>query len=128
MPTRAQTLLQRLYDKASRGNRGDPVGTVAFYGPDDQRATKVVVGISPNPAAGIVETRKWFAEGDLRDDAKVLGEISEFIRVQKVRSLVVTGGIYGCPHEEGIDYPEGAVCEQCPYWRGRDRSNIPLIG
>src|SRR5262245_33084118 len=128
MPTRAQTLLQRLYDKASRGNRGDPVGTVAFYGPDDQRATKVVVGISPNSAAGIAETRKWLGDGDLREDAKVLGEVHDFIRAQKVRSLVVTAAIYGCPHEEGVDYPEGGACEQCPYWHGRDRSNIPLIG
>jgi hypothetical protein len=29
--------------------------------------------------------------------------------------------IIGCPHEEGIDYPEGKSCPQCPYWAGRDR-------
>jgi hypothetical protein len=27
----------------------------------------------------------------------------------------------GCPHEEGIDYPEGEACPECPYWAGRDR-------
>src|SRR5712692_4405008 len=30
-------------------------------------------------------------------------------------------GIIGCPHEEGIDYPEGKSCPQCPYWARRAR-------
>jgi hypothetical protein len=29
--------------------------------------------------------------------------------------------IIGCPHEEGIDYPEGEECPLCPFWKGRDR-------
>jgi hypothetical protein len=29
--------------------------------------------------------------------------------------------IIGCPHEEGIDYPEGTSCPECLYWEGRDR-------
>jgi hypothetical protein len=33
----------------------------------------------------------------------------------------VADGIIGCPHEEGVDYPEGKYCPQCPYWAGRDR-------
>lgn len=127
MPSRAQTLLQRLEDKARRGHRGDPVGTVAFYGPDDQRATKIVVGISPSPAEGITETKIWKGEPEVREDAQILGEVLKFLSDQQVRSLVVTDGIYGCPHEEGKDYPEGAACEQCEFWRGRDRT-VPLIG
>ncbi|HKP56709.1 MAG TPA: hypothetical protein VJV78_08315 [Polyangiales bacterium] len=128
MPTRAHTLLKRLQEKASRGHRGDPVGTVAFYGPDDQIASKVVVGISPNATAGITETRKWLSEPDLRDNADVLDEVLAYLSEHNVRSLVVTGGIFGCPHEEGIDYPEGESCTKCEFWRGRDRSNVPLIG
>ena len=27
----------------------------------------------------------------------------------------------GCPHEEGVDYPEGQICPQCPFWAHRDR-------
>jgi len=34
--------------KANRGFRGYPVATVAFYGPDDRRASKVAVGILPS--------------------------------------------------------------------------------
>src|SRR5262245_19060905 len=128
MPTRAQTVLKRLQENASRGHRGDPVGTVAFYGPDDQIASKVVVGISANATVGITETRKWLSEPDLRDIADVLDEVLAYLSEHNVRSLVVTGGIFGCPHEEGIDYPEGESCAKCEFWRGRDRSNIPLIG
>jgi hypothetical protein len=29
--------------------------------------------------------------------------------------------IFGCPHEEGIDYPEGEKCPYCPYWATHDR-------
>jgi hypothetical protein len=35
--------------KAKLGVRSYPVGTIAFYGPDDLRATKVAVGLVPAP-------------------------------------------------------------------------------
>ena len=127
MPTRAQTLLSRIEDKARRGNRGDPVGTVAFYGPDDQHASKLVVGISPSLEEGVAETRTWRGEPDLREDAGVLGEVLAFLSHHNVKSVVMTDGIYGCPHEEGIDYPEGGVCETCKFWQGRSR-DVPVIG
>jgi hypothetical protein len=37
--------LNRLQKKAKRGMRGWPAATIAFYGPDAKRATKVAVGI-----------------------------------------------------------------------------------
>ena len=46
MPTIEQ-LLKRLCKKSKRGMRGWPVATIAFYGPDASRATKVVVSIIP---------------------------------------------------------------------------------
>lgn len=68
------------------------------------------------------ELRRWFAEtGDLRTDETVLSEIATFLREHEVRSIVMPKGILGCPHEEGIDYPDGEVCPDCPYWAGRDR-------
>jgi hypothetical protein len=103
------------------------VGTVAFYGPDDQRASKVVAAISPNPTEGISETRKWVGEPDLRDNADVLDEVNEFLKKHDARSIVITAGIFGCPHEEGVDYPEGEVCAQCPFWTGRQR-DVPFLG
>ena len=36
-------------EKDQAGARGLPVGMIAFYGPDNRRATKVAVGIVPAP-------------------------------------------------------------------------------
>jgi len=49
---RSQTPLKK---KARRGFRGYPVATVAFYGPDNTRATKVAVGIVPGEGAEAVK-------------------------------------------------------------------------
>jgi hypothetical protein len=38
-----------------------------------------------------------------------------------VKTVVIADAIMGCPHEEGIDYPDGDSCPKCPYWAGRDR-------
>jgi hypothetical protein len=32
-----------------------------------------------------------------------------FLKTHAVRSTVVADGIIGCPHEEGVDYPEGKI-------------------
>jgi len=114
--------------KARRGFRGYPVGTVAFYGPNDTHATKVAVSIftreGPEPEA----LKRWFADDtDVRNDLVVGGEILAFLGQHAVKSVVVTDGIIGCPHEEGIDYPEGQACPQCPFWAHRDRWTGELI-
>jgi hypothetical protein len=111
-----------LEKKAKRGLRGYPVGTIAFYGPDDRRATKVAVGIVPAPQSELTEMRRWSGEtGDVRMDDTILAEIVTFLREHQVQSVAMTEGILGCPHEEGIDYPDGETCPDCPYWAGRDR-------
>jgi hypothetical protein len=111
-----------LEKKAKRGLTGYPVGTIAFYGPDDRRATKVAVGIVPAPQSELTEMRRWSGEtGDLRMDDTILAEVIAFLREHQVRSVAMTEGILGCPHEEGIDYPDGETCPDCPYWAERDR-------
>ncbi len=108
--------------KAHRGFRGYPVATVAFYGPDDKRASKVAVGVVTAQDADPIAMERWFAEdGDARTDPVVAGEILQFLSVHGARSVVMTDGIVGCPHEEGVDYPDGQVCPRCPYWAHRDR-------
>ncbi|MCW5735131.1 MAG: hypothetical protein KIS73_13445 [Enhydrobacter sp.] len=117
-----------LKKKAKRGVRAFPVGTVAFYGPTDRSASKVVAGVIRAPNADPV-LRKWLAEiGDLREDRKVMSEVATFFRDNEVRSVGMIDGILGCPHEEGTDYPDGGVCPRCPFWAGRDRwSGLPKI-
>ncbi|MBW8786311.1 hypothetical protein HFO93_17375 [Rhizobium leguminosarum] len=111
-----------LEKKSKRGNRGYPMGTIAFYGPDNRRASKAAVSIMPALHADPLDLRRWFAEtGDLRMDETVIAEIAAFLRENEVKSVVMAEGIIGCPHEEGIDYPVGEPCPECSYWKGRNR-------
>jgi len=97
------------------------VATVALYGPTDTVATKTAVGIV-RAEGQEPDLRRWFSKGgDIRTDPEIEREVVEFIHAQGVKSVIMTGGIIGCPHEEGIDYPEGKSCPECPYWAGRDR-------
>ena len=108
--------------KAKRGFRGYPIATIAFYGSDDSRASKVAVGIVADESGDVMELERWFAdETDARSDFDIGVAIEAFIRSRDVRSVVMTDRIIGCPHEEGVDYPEGQACPNCPYWAGRDR-------
>jgi hypothetical protein len=34
--------------------------------------------------------------------------------------------VIGCPHEEGIDFPEGQECPYCPFWRGKQGAQATL--
>jgi hypothetical protein len=64
---------KRLRKRAKRGLRGYPVATVALYGPNDTRATKLAVGIVPAEDAEATDLRRWFSEGaDIRNDASPL--------------------------------------------------------
>ena len=88
--------------KRKLGFRGYPVGTIAFYGPDDQRASKVAVAVIVAPDTEPVALRRWFAEsGDIRNDVAILEEVALFLRDHEARSVAMTEGIFGCPHEEG---------------------------
>jgi hypothetical protein len=114
--------------KARRGFRGYPVATVAFYGPDDRRASKVVVGIVPAEDREAEQLQRWFAEeGDVRQDATIGEEILAFIRDHGAKTVVTADRIIGCPHEEGTDYPEGQVCPRCPFWAHRDRWSGEIV-
>ena len=53
---------KRLTKKAKKGFRGFPVATVAFYGPDNRRASKLTVGIVLAENQEAVELKQWFAE------------------------------------------------------------------
>lgn len=113
---------KRLDKKAKKGFRGWPASTIAFYGPDDTKATKISVGIVPAENAEVTDLRRWFSKGDtdIRNDAAVAEEVLAFIQEAGALTVVMTDRIIGCPHEEGIDY-EGTTCPLCPFWAGRDR-------
>lgn len=111
-----------LWKKSTGKFRGYPVATIAIYGPDDQLATKVAVGVVIREGGEVALLERWFTEDiDIRHNLEIAKEIKDFLDKQKVRSVIFTGEIFGCPHEEGVDYPLGASCPECPYWAGRDR-------
>lgn len=82
---------------------------------------KVAVGIVRSENAEPAVMERWFSETDIRLDTEIGKRVIEFIRANGVLSLVMTDGVIGCPHEEGIDYPQGQACPHCPFWEGRDR-------
>jgi hypothetical protein len=100
-----------------------PAATLAFYGPDDQRATKAVVSIvlsADEPAP--VRMRKWFSSGsDIRTDPALHAELLAYLQAEGVQRVVLADRIIGCPHEEGVDYPQGENCPLCPFWATHDR-------
>jgi len=111
-----------LRKRAARGFRGLPMATVAFYGPDNMRASKVAVGIVDRVDGEPIALERWFSkDGDVRQDAQIGKEIEDLLKLYGVKSVGLTDTIIGCPHQEGKDYPEGEVCPQCPFWANRDR-------
>jgi hypothetical protein len=58
--------LWSLEKHSRRGFLGYPLATVAFYGPDDQTATKVAVGIVPGEGAEANPLQPWFPNTRMR--------------------------------------------------------------
>ena len=112
----------RLARKARRGFRGYPIATVAFYGADASKASKVAVGIVRAEGAEADPLERWFSnDTDVRVDPAIGESILAFLSQHGAQSVILSPGVIGCPHEEGVDYPLGESCPQCPYWQGRDR-------
>jgi len=98
-----------------------PIGTVAHYGPDDKTTTKIAAGVFTSlNAKPIVE--RWVAT-DIMTNPKIQAKVIEFFKEHGVKSVAVTSGNLGCPHEEGKDFPEGEDCPFCPFWAGKQGSN-----
>ena len=110
-------------EKKANRKTGYPVATIAYYGPDNTFASKVVVGIVVSDKDdGVVAMHKWFADTtDVRLDQVINQQILDFVEQHHVQRVVLLDRLIGCPHEEGVDYPEGEACPQCPYWTHRDR-------
>lgn len=118
----AQGKNRKLLNKRVRkGNKGFPIATVAFYGKDNKTATKLVCATIPHQGAEPEIIKKWFSETDIRKSETTLNEVLNFIDENNVQTVSMVEEILGCPHEEGIDYPEGESCPKCLYWKGRDR-------
>jgi hypothetical protein len=107
-----------------------PIGTLTAYGPDNTRATKLVAAVFRRPGQEkATALHRWFVEtGDARNDPVVGAEVAAFFKQYGVKETAVYDRITGCPHEEGVDYPVGRSCPQCPFWAGIDRfTHEPIV-
>ena len=79
-------VFKRLSKKAKRGMRGWPLATIAYYGPDASRATKVVVEHHSQRVREPGEMRdRQIVHGDVRKKSKIGVEMLLF---------------HGCPRRE----------------------------
>jgi len=90
------------------GFRGYPIGRVAYYGPNDKKATKAVAAMIRNYVEEVSVMRKWMSS-DAIHDGKVREEISVFLGEDGVKSVTVTESPIGCIHEEDIDFLGGKL-------------------
>jgi hypothetical protein len=98
-----------------------PIGTLVYYGPDDQTVTKIVAGVLAARDAELV-SQKWYGEG-ITQNPSVIAEVGQFFQNHHVKKVIMTGGVAGCPHEEGVDYPIGHECPFCPFWINKHKEH-----
>ncbi|WP_243469218.1 hypothetical protein [Paraburkholderia sp. PGU19] len=80
------------------------------------------MGIVTHEGADAHPVERWFCEAsDARTDPGISEAVVQFIEQHGARSVAAIDRIIGCPHEEGIDYPEGETCPLCPFRVNRDR-------
>ena len=97
-----------------------PVGTIAFYGPDDRTTTKIAAGVIAAEGAEPI-LKRWVGTNVLTS-RKVQRELASFLEEHGVASVSMSDGNMGCPHEEGEDFPVGEDCPFCPWWKGKQGS------
>lgn len=109
---------------AARSPSGYPVASVAYFGPDDQVATKVTVSILPDETFKPSATERWHSvTSDLRYDDDVNEEILNLVEEHAVKTVLMDGRIIGCPHEEGLGMESGKTCGECAWWVNRRKGN-----
>ncbi|NJN92761.1 MAG: hypothetical protein HC875_01060 [Anaerolineales bacterium] len=97
-----------------------PIATIAHYGPDSRTVTKIAVGVV-NQHDMVLAMERW-AGPDVATNPGIKAQILAFIGQHGAKNVIVTDGVIGCPHEEGLDFPEGEDCPFCPYWKGKQGS------
>ena len=88
---------------------------------NDERATKAVLGIYLREGEESTLYRYFGEDKDIGFGLGVRQSVLAQIKKFEVRSLIMMEAVFGCPHEEAIDYPEGEACPQCPFWKGQGR-------
>jgi hypothetical protein len=107
-----------------------PLGTIAVYGPDNTRATKLVASVLVRPTRTSPSAmQEWRSESvDVRQDESIAAEVAAWFASRGVKQTVSHERIIGCPHQAGVDYPIGRTCPRCPFWANLDRfTHEPIV-
>lgn len=116
-----------LLKKTRKGDKGYPIATIALYGPNNTHSSKIVCAIIASEESEPEPVKKWYTKSDAMKSEATLREILAFIEESGAVSVAMADSIMGCPHEEGLDYPEGESCPKCPFWKNRDRFTHEII-
>ncbi len=99
-----------------------PIGTLVYYGPDDQTVTKITASVIRYQGAKPVR-HSWTGDR-VAVDPQVAVELGQFYKGYGVQKVVMSDKIEGCPHVEGEDYPAGQDCPYCPFWASKDKDQL----
>ena len=111
---------KRIAKRTHKGFQGYPLIAVAYYGPDDSLATKVVIEyVAEDGMAPQIEV--FTTQSDIRYDETIQTTLLKIIERVDAKTVTLTDRVVGCPHQEGVDYMAGGECPQCTYWHGKPR-------
>lgn len=95
-------------------NTAYPLATITYRGPSPDQASKIIVGIiAAKDQAPLI--REWTGE-NIAEDVESAKEIALYIQENEVARVLTSEWVLSCPHQEGVDYPEGESCPLCPDW------------
>ena len=96
-------------------NSSYPLATITYHGPSPTHASKIVVGIlKSKDQAPVIQS--WTGV-NIAENVEIAREITGFIKEHDVARVLTSEWVLSCPHQEGIDYPEGDLCPNCPDWQ-----------
>ena len=93
---------------------------MALYG-RRQEGHEIAVGVILDDGAEPI-LKRWVAT-DVTTNPKVRQELKDFFQEHGVKSVAMSEGNMGCPHEVSLDFPHGEDCPFCPFWKGKQGSN-----
>ena len=95
-------------------NSSYPLATITYHGSGPNIASKIVVGILKSKDQEPV-IQSW-TEDNIADNVEIAREIARFVKEHDVARVLTSEWVLSCPHEEGVDYPDGDLCPNCPDW------------
>jgi hypothetical protein len=86
---------KKITNKARKEFNGQPVATIAYYGPTDKDATKVAASIIAQENADPEPIKSWFSDADVGNNTLMMEELLAFIAEHNTKSVIMTDGIIG---------------------------------